>query len=229
MLNGMPPGTALQGSQQHMANGIANAYPGGVPQVNGISNPPTGPSIGTPGQPTIPGQQRPGVPPQRGMNGVPFRSPTMAPSPQNPGQQQPGQQQNAMGGPSGPQHMPLRHMGPPNGQPGMPGGPMAGGPQMPPGSFPQLASTSQPNSPASHGVTAPSPLLANRQVQPRNVGQAEQARHLQEASINQELFKIEAAKLPELKAELSLGGKDLPSLTLEDKASNCVQCHILAI
>ncbi|KIP05563.1 hypothetical protein PHLGIDRAFT_92003, partial [Phlebiopsis gigantea 11061_1 CR5-6] len=214
--NGVPPGPAMHGAQPHLTNGIANAYPGGIGQLNGVATGPTGPTLGTPaGQPTIPGQQRQGPPPQR-INGVPFRSPTMAPSPQNPGVQQPGQLPSTMGGPPGAQQVPRGPMGPPNGQPGMPSAP-----PMHTGAFPQHPSTpSQPNSPASHGMHVPSPGMANRTIptRPGADGQnPDPIRQLQESSINSELFRIESSKLPELKQELGLAHKDLPSLTVEEK------------
>lgn len=64
-------------------------------------------------------------------------------------------------------------------------------------------------------MTAPSPSLGSRQLQPRT----NPTQPLQDGP-GYELFKIESTKLPELKAELNLAHKDLPSLTLEDKASH---------
>ncbi|EKM50706.1 uncharacterized protein PHACADRAFT_264139 [Phanerochaete carnosa HHB-10118-sp] len=219
MLNGVPPANAMPGQPPQMANGIPNAYPGAIPPPNGVSGPgalpPNGQPTGAPAhQPMVPGQ-RPPMASQRPPNGQPFRSPTMAPSPQNPGMPQPGQQPNPMSGPSGPQPMNRgpAPMGPPNGQPNMHGGPMAGGPQMALPHFPQHGTPSQPNSPAAaQGITAQSPLLANRQIRPQDP-----MRQLQETTINQDLLKIESARLPELKHEAGLANKDLPSLTMDDK------------
>lgn len=117
--------------------------------------------------------------------------------------------------------MPRGPMGPPNGQLGMPGPPMHSG------AFTQHPSTpSQPNSPASHGMLAPSPGMANRTIPTRPAADGQnpdQMRQLHESSINAELFKIESNKLPELKHELGLAHRDLPSLTVEEKVRDFSQ------
>ncbi|PSR71902.1 hypothetical protein PHLCEN_2v12246 [Hermanssonia centrifuga] len=188
------------------------AYPGPLP-VNGLRPGPTsnGPVIGTPAQQ---GMQRPPMAPQRAPNGPQFHSPTMAHSPQNPGAgglSQPTQ-------PSGPlgssQPLPRTSMLPPNGHQGLPNSGQTGGPQQASqSSYQALAPTSHPNSPAQNPMTAASPSLTARRLPGPSPNDM---RQMTESNAN-DLFRIDSNKLGELKAEVGLRDKDLPSLTYEDK------------
>lgn len=200
--NGVVPG-GLQPAQQPNGGPSHGPYPG-PPHVNGFGQPMNGPAIGTPGGPPVP--VRPGMPQQQRPGNGPFQqSPTMAPSPRAQGPVQQGGQQP---GPTG--HGQNRPMPPPGGQ-GMPNSSNLGGPQ--PTSQPAFqqplvgSGGSHPNSPAQNPMTARSPSLANRQ-----------APNPQQELINQEVFRVESSKIPELKAELGIPSHtDLLSMTHDEK------------
>ncbi len=226
LTNGAPVPLPQLG-QSSLMNGPPStpmAYSGPLP-VNGMRPGPTsnGPVIGTPAQQ---GVQRPPMAPQRCPNGSQFHSPTMAHSPQNPGAgglSQPTQ-------PSGPlgssQSLPRTSMLPPNGPQGLPNSGQIGGPQQPSQpSYQALAPTSHPNSPAQNPMTAPSPSLSARRLpgqQPNDI------RQMAESNANHDLFRIDSNKLGELKAEVGLRDKDLPSLTFEDKVSDLLGLFLVS-
>lgn len=111
-----------------------------------------------------------------------------------------------------------RPMLPPNPPQGGPGNSMTGQQHTPQGSFQQLsgATPSHPNSPAQNPNAAPSPSLAARQAQNgTRLGPGPNPADLNK--LNDEFWLIDAAKLPELKAELGLGAKDIPSMSPDDK------------
>lgn len=217
MPNGMPPNALPPGSMQPGApNSFQMGGPGG-PQPNGISGPPVPP--GGP-NPNFLGQRLPLNGPQSRGPLPPFQSPTMAHSPQGgPGpQQQPQLSQHQQ-----PQHLGmgpsphLMHMNrggmlPPN----VPQQGMNPGQQTPTTSYQQLtrppSRTATPG--GSSGMPHPSPSMTARQP-PGITGNDPR----QEGSINNELMNIPASMLQQLKLEVGLTDKDLPSFSLQDKVS----------
>ncbi|KAI0653019.1 hypothetical protein C8Q70DRAFT_656777 [Cubamyces menziesii] len=212
---GPPPnGIGPQGPQQllgaNMPNGAPNSipFPGNATQANGVQ----GTSAGPPGVAPPPSQgnaphlvqgQRP---PQRGLNGGLYHSPTMAHSPPN---TQGGSQQGSAVGGMGPvgTNPPLTQINNRGNMP-PPSGPVAsmGTPQhTPQPAYQQLVkrSPSNPGSPGS-AMTARSPSMSNRQ--PPMVDM-----------LNAEIMRIPPPMLPQLKQEMGLGDKDMAALSVEEK------------
>ncbi|TFK75047.1 hypothetical protein BDN72DRAFT_853736 [Pluteus cervinus] len=256
MINGMPRAqnylpngamangvgnTAMQ--QGAMAPGAHSGFPMGgpsPPQPNGIAGhppPPNTQGAPHPSHSLFQNAQRPLSGPQRGVNGVPFQSPTMAHSPQNsgpgPGQQsmqQQQQQQQQHQQPQPPQ-APMSQLGPttPGLQPpnrGMlppQGGPpgmnqmMVSGGQHPGGTptqtFQQVgrppSRTATPGQ--TGGMMQPSPSMVHRQA-PGSGGMMSQ-----EQAVNMELQHMPQAVLAALKAEIGCGSKDINTLTQAEK------------
>lgn len=200
-LNGPPTGAHLTGQHQ-LPNGTSAQppYPG-QQHVNGAPPQTNGPAIGTPAIPTVPRTAPPQQQPQRLPNGTYQRSPTMASSPQTQGGlQQPG----SMSQP--------RTMMPPGPQPqGRPANAMPGAPHhTPQPAYQQIsgATPSHPNSPAQHGnVAGSSPSFAPQL--PNASGSV--------SDINAEFWNIDASRLNELKGQVGVPSKEIPSLTIEEK------------
>ncbi|KAF7317793.1 hypothetical protein MKEN_00867200 [Mycena kentingensis (nom. inval.)] len=200
-----------------MPNGVPGGQPpgptsfAGHPMPNGIM--PGGPPPMGPGpQPNFNRNSISG-PPRPPPNGVPpFQSPTMAHSPPNSGHPPQGSSQPPMGGLN--RGMLPPGMGPgPGGQPGPSPYPpnMAGRP-----GTPGRVSTPQPGGPMNH-----SPSLAPR-VPPMLMGSVDPRQH--EMLLNNELQAIPQAVINGLKAELGIGEKSIPSLTVLDK-QRIIQTH----
>ena len=193
--NGPSAGPPLPGQPQ-MPNGAPAQHPyGAQPHVNGATPQANGPAIGTPGGPNVPRAGPPQQQPQRTVNGTMQRSPTMAPSPQT------------QGGPQQPGSMQTMRMMPPNGPQARPGNGMPGAPhQTPQPAYQQIpgATPSHPNSPAQQPGTTAGPSPSFSVPQPP-------------IDVNAEFWNIDTSKLNELKQELGLAHKDVPSLTIQDK------------
>ncbi|KAI0331696.1 hypothetical protein GY45DRAFT_601182 [Cubamyces sp. BRFM 1775] len=212
---GPPPnGIGPQGPQQllgaNMPNGAPNSipFPGNASQANGVQGTSSGPPGVAPPPPQgnaphlVQGQR----PPQRGVNGGQFHSPTMAHSPPN--AQGGTQQSNPVGG-MGPvgTNPPLTQINNRGNMP-PPSGPIAsmGTPQhTPQPAYQQLVkrSPSNPGSPAS-AMTARSPSMSNRQPPMLEM-------------LNTEILRMPPPTLQQLKQEMGLGDKDTAALTLEEK------------
>ncbi|KAJ6561156.1 hypothetical protein DFH09DRAFT_1160598 [Mycena vulgaris] len=185
-----------------MPNGIppGNGQPSGPTAFVGGPMQPNGIMSGPPAQPGMGQQsfmqQRPpmGGPPRAPNGGPPFQSPTMAHSPPNPGQQ-----------PQPPQ----QHPAPPMGQLGPP---HRGGGMLPPGQG------MNPGQQTPYGMINPSPSMAPRQpMVPGNDPR-------QEMAVNNELQAIPIQIINMLKNELSIGDRNIHSLTFQDK-SRILQLH----
>ncbi|TFK48481.1 hypothetical protein OE88DRAFT_1664316 [Heliocybe sulcata] len=205
MANGAVPGSlpAGQGPQPGPFNGANN-------QMNGMTNGTTAaaPSPAQSGTFTamVP-NPRPMNAQQRGPNGVvPFQSPTMAHSPQNPGQQHQAGPMNQMGTPQM-AHMNRGGMLPPNGsQGGMPNS-AHHTPQ------PSFRSPSRPSTPGQNSITHASPSLANR-PNPGNLAGSDMR---QVDAINAELRTIQPSLMHQIKQETGLADKDPQQFTIEEK------------
>lgn len=157
--------------------------------------------------------QRPVAPQQRGVNGAPFQSPTIAHSPPNASGG--AQSSNPIGnmGPVG-ANQPLTQMGasrgnmlPPNGPQGAMGNPQQ---QTPQPAFQQLVgrSPSNPGSPANN-MMQPSPSISHRQ--PPGMGP------MSMDALNHEIDRIPPPTLLKLKQDANLGDKDTTAMTVEEK------------
>lgn len=210
MPNGVPP-ASLQGAQGPLSNGIPSSmsFPmqGSGPQQNGMPGSVSG-SSATGSQPpsnfSMLAGQRPGGPQQRGpANGLSFQSPTMTHSPST---SAPGQQPPLMGqlGPS--PHMSHMQRGgnmlPPN---GIQGPQQASNPPYQQQQRPPSRTASPSN------MTQPSPSMATRQP-PGNMSNSSH-----QDPVLAELLKFPSGLLNNLKQELSMGDKELPALSSEEK------------
>ncbi|GLB41577.1 hypothetical protein LshimejAT787_1001770 [Lyophyllum shimeji] len=236
---GPPQGSLQPGGHNSFSMAVGAPQPNGIPGQPGQSSQ-GGPSAPGPNfQPLLPGQ-RPSIgggmpqsqPPQqpaqqRGPNG-PFQSPNMAAnSPQNPpGQQPPHPQQQLsqppmgqLGGPSphlthmnrGGMLPPNQGMNPMNPQQGPPG---QQGNAPPPSQYQRSPSRAATPGQGQGGMMHPSPSIANRP--PPGTGQMMPG-GMMDANLNNQLMAIPTATLSQIKQELGMDNKDLPSLTSQDK------------
>ncbi|KAJ7582260.1 hypothetical protein C8J56DRAFT_245729 [Mycena floridula] len=190
LMNGLPvPG----GPRNYIPNGVGPAPGFGNPQINGAPTPGPGPGY----QNLMPGQR----PPQRNGNigpGPPFENhnpnsnsmPNSSQNPNNPNPNQPGP------GPGPGQSPHMRAMG------------MGG--MIPPGQNNQSGAGGyqQLGRPPSRTAT-PGAMMTQQSPRPTPM--------IDPQNLNAEITKIPQQVLGQLKQELGLESKDLPSLTMDDK------------